>query len=170
MRKEVSNWGRYWMTSALFLILTSCNPASRYYDVVSQDNNILTYEIHGWTYSCENPKIYIQEGTSWVEADYPSYRPYGYYLDDQFQYLGMGCDINTCDKGCTRSLGLYKYVSTGDRKSPKDVIAGEGPSLVQSYRSEPLHGKIKIIFNVYQDPNGYFDCGEPIPVEFFINN
>ena len=171
MKNRKSTWTRYWMILALLPLLTSCNPKPRYYEIVSQANNVLTFKIKGYT--CTSPQIFIQDGTSWVEAVYPPYSPEGYFLDNQYINLGMGCDVDICVGGVggeyTTQIDLMKYVPTGKRETPIGEFGGES-YLVPSYRSVPIHGKIKITFTVYQVTIGDWDCADPTPVEFIINN
>jgi hypothetical protein len=181
MKKKESKLTRSWTILPLLLLLTSCipkptpeptpkpTPETSYYKIISQKNNVLTFEIKGWTYVCESPKIYIPDGKLWIEVVSPPYNPRGYYLDDQYENLGMGCDVNVCGRGGTISINLDKYVSTGERLTPTGYFGSES-YLVPSYRSEPIHGKIKIALKIYQVPSGDWDCANPMWVELTINN
>ena len=81
----------------------------------------------------------------------------------------MGCDVDVCVGGGSTYIDLMKYIPTGERETPTGYFGGES-YLVPSYRSVPIHGKIKITFTVYQGMDGDWGCTNPTPVEFIIHN
>jgi hypothetical protein len=151
------------------LSITSCSPEPPHYKIISQANNVITLVITGYTYSCPGPQMFIQNGTSWTEVVYPPNSPEGYYLDNQYINPNLGCDVIACVESYGTAIDLSQYTSTGEQETPIGYFGGK-TYLVPSYRSVPIHGKIKITFTVYKGTDGKWGCTDPTPVEFIINN